>query len=147
MKKEPRSHCSINLALEVFGDKWTLLIIRDIMLGDKRHFREILQSDERISSNILTTRLNMLEEQGIITKQKDDSHKQKFLYSLTAKGIDLLPVITAMAEWSLKHEPVDEVSSQHTQALVDGGAPLVRQFMKTLTDKHLPTDDQAQSAK
>lgn len=137
MKKEHRSGCSINLALEVFGDKWTLLIIRDIMLGDKRHFREMLQSEEKISSNILTNRLAMLEAQGVITKKSDDSHKQKFIYSLTTKGIDLLPVITSMATWSLKYEAVDALSSQHTQALVDGGDSLLQTFMEDLKEKHL----------
>ncbi|MBX2844443.1 MAG: helix-turn-helix transcriptional regulator [Flammeovirgaceae bacterium] len=137
MKKESRSGCSINLALEVFGDKWTLLIIRDIMLGNKRHFREILKSDEKISTNILTDRLNMLEEQGIITKQSDSSHKQKFIYSLTEKGIDLLPVITSIAHWSLKHEQVDEVSSKHTQYLITGGDSLIKKFMEDLKEKHL----------
>lgn len=137
MKKESRSGCSINLALEVFGDKWTLLIIRDIMLGNKRHFREILQSDEKISSNILTNRLAMLEAQDIITKKSDASHKQKYLYSLTEKGIDLLPVIISVAAWSLKHEPVDEVSSKHTQHLIDGGDSLMNQFTEELREKHL----------
>lgn len=137
MKKKIRSGCAINLALEVFGDKWTLLIIRDIMLGDKRHFREILQSDEKISSNILTHRLTLLEEQKIITKKSDVSHKQKNIYSLTKKGMDLLPVIISIAEWSLKHESVDAVSSLHTQNLIDGGNTLIDHFVKELKEKHL----------
>ncbi|HAS44580.1 MAG TPA: transcriptional regulator [Microscillaceae bacterium] len=135
--KEPRSGCSINLALEVFGDKWTLLIIRDIMLGNKRHFREMLKSDEKISSNILTNRLNMLETKGILKKQPDATHKQKYIYSLTEKGIDLLPIITTMAQWSLKHETVDEESSRHTQALIDGGEALMEKFREDLKEKHL----------
>jgi len=69
-----RSGCPINLALEVFGDKWTLIIIRDIMFEGKRHFRELLQSEEKIASNILTDRLNMLEREGIITKSPDPDH-------------------------------------------------------------------------
>lgn len=137
MKKKSRSGCSINLALEVFGDKWTLLIIRDIMLGGKRHFREILKSDEKISTNILTNRLNMLEEQGILTKENDSSHKQKYIYSLTEKGIDLLPVIASIAEWSLKHEAVDELSSKHSQYIVDGGDSLIKKFTEELKEKHL----------
>ena len=137
MKKEARSGCSINLALEVFGDKWTLLIIRDIMFGNKRHFREILQSEENISSNILTNRLNMLEEEGVITKTKDTTHKQKLIYSLTQKGIDLLPVITNMAKWSLKHETVNETSSQHTKALLDGGEERIEKYYQKLKEKHL----------
>ncbi len=137
MKKAPRSKCSINLALEVFGDKWTLLIIRDIMLGGKRHFREFLQSDEHISSNILTNRLNKLEKQGVLAKERDPSHKQKYIYSLTRKGIDLLPVLISMAEWSLKHESVDEIASRHTQMIINGGEELTRRYMQELEEKHL----------
>jgi DNA-binding HxlR family transcriptional regulator len=69
-----RSRCPINLALEVFGDRWTLLIVRDLMFAGRCHFRELLQSDERIASNILADRLNMLVEQGIITRTGDPSH-------------------------------------------------------------------------
>ncbi|HAA12079.1 MAG TPA: transcriptional regulator [Cytophagales bacterium] len=137
MARDPKSFCSINLALEVFGDKWTLLIIRDIMLGDKRHFREILQSEEKISTNILTDRLNMLESRGILTKGNDPSHKQKFVYSLTQKGIDLLPVIAAMAQWSLKHEPVSAISQQHTQPIAEGGPELIGRLSDELATKHL----------
>jgi len=137
MVKEPRSGCSINLALEVFGDKWTLLIIRDIMLGNKRHFREMLKSDEKISSNILTNRLNKLEMQGILKKQPDATHKQKYIYNLTEKGIDLLPVIITMAQWSLQHEVVNEESSKHTQALINGGEALMEKFIKDLREEHL----------
>src|SRR5690348_8172465 len=88
-----RSHCPINLSLEVFGDKWSLIIIRDIMFEGKRYFRELLQSEEKIASNILTDRLAMLEREGIITKEDDPDHKQKVIYRLTARGIDLLPII------------------------------------------------------
>ena len=137
MKKGTKSGCSINLGLEVFGDKWTLLIIRDIMLGNKRHFREILKSDEKISTNILTNRLNRLEEKGILLRENDASHKQKFIYSLTEKGIDLLPVIASIAEWSLKHEPIDETSSKHTKYLVNGGDALMKKYMDELKEIHL----------
>src|SRR3954449_2677673 len=90
---EPRSYCPINLSLELFGDSWTLLVLRDIMFGGKRHFRELLQSDERISSNILADRLNRLVENGLLTKSDDPTHKQKAIYSLTEKAITLLPVV------------------------------------------------------
>ena len=86
-----RSLCSINPALEVFGDRWTLLIVRDLMFAGKRHFRELLRSDERISSNILADRLNRLVEQGLVTRAHDPSHRQKVVYRLTEQGIALLP--------------------------------------------------------
>jgi len=108
-----RSHCPINLAVEIFGDKWSLLILRDIMFAGKRHFRELLQSEEGIASNILTDRLAMLEREGVLTKTPDPAHKQKFIYTLTLKGIDLLPIIKEIGTWSLKHTPVDKKKYPH----------------------------------
>ncbi|MGH6681116.1 MAG: winged helix-turn-helix transcriptional regulator, partial [Bradyrhizobium sp.] len=79
-----RSGCPINLSLEVFGDRWSLIILRDMMFGGRRHFRELLiQSEEGISSNILADRLKMLLDEGMITKTDDPTHKQKAIYSLT----------------------------------------------------------------
>jgi DNA-binding HxlR family transcriptional regulator len=131
-----RSYCPINLALEVFGDKWSLIIIRDMMFSGKRHFRELLQSDEKIASNILTDRLAMLEREGIITKESDPDHKQKIIYSLTSKGIDLLPVIKAMGEWSFKYQPVDVEANQHAKMLADGGNELVEEIKQQLRKEH-----------
>ena len=96
---EPRSHCPINLSLEIFGDSWTLLVLRDIMFAGTRHFRELLQSDEHISSNILADRLARLVERGVLTKADDPTHKQKAIYSLTEKGIALLPIIVQIGGW------------------------------------------------
>lgn len=96
---EPRSHCPINLSLEIFGDAWTLLVLRDLMFGGKRHFRELLQSDERISSNILADRLARLVDSAVLTKSDDPTHKQKAIYSLTEKGIALLPIIVQIGAW------------------------------------------------
>lgn len=96
---EPRSHCPINLSLEVFGDAWTLLVLRDMMFAGKRHFRELLQSDEHISSNILADRLARLVEHGVLTKSDDPTHRQKVIYSLTEKGIALLPIIVQIGAW------------------------------------------------
>src|SRR6476469_9298578 len=96
---EPRSYCPINLSLEIFGDSWTLLVLRDMMFGGKRHFRELLQSDEHISSNILADRLARLVEHGLLTKSDDPTHKQKAIYSLTEKGIALLPIIVQIGAW------------------------------------------------
>src|SRR5437868_14361335 len=106
---EHRSGCPINLTLEVLGDKWSLLIIRDIIFGNKRHFREMLtQSVEGIASNILADRLKKLVEEGVLSKADDPSHKQKAIYSLTEKGIELLPVLAQMAVWGRKYMPVSE---------------------------------------
>ncbi len=134
--KKPRSYCPTNLAIEVFGDKWTLLIIRDLILG-KRYFREFLQSEEKIASNILTDRLSMLEKEGIITKAKDLTHKQKIIYSLTEKGIDLFPVIVAIAAWSVKYKPVDKEDAKKAKAIINGGKELQKKMMKELKQQHV----------
>jgi|SRR5579872_3218661 len=132
-----RSFCAISLALEVFGDKWSLIIIRDMMFGGKRHFRELLQSDEKIASNILTDRLAMLEREGIITKESDPEHKQKIIYSLTQRGIDLLPIITQMVAWSFKYMPIDMEVNRHAKMVVDGGAEMQEAVIQQLRKEHL----------
>ena len=132
-----RSYCPVNLALEVFGDRWSLIIIRDIMFEGKRYFRELLQSEEKIASNILTDRLAMLEREGILSKASDPEHKQKYIYSLTPKGIDLLPVMVEIGGWSLKHKPVDLKKHKHAQDLVKGGKELQKEIRKDLIKKHL----------
>src|SRR5882672_3369041 len=116
-----RSGCPVNLMLEVFGDKWSLIIIRDMMFEGKRYFRELLRSEEKIASNILTDRLAMLEREGIISKTDDPGHKQKYIYSLTEKGIDLLPVMVEIGGWGLKYKPVDLRKHKHAAEVVKGG--------------------------
>ncbi len=105
MRDDQRSTCPISTGLEIIGDRWTLLVIRDLMFAGKRHFREFLQSEEGISSNVLTDRLNTLLEKGLVTRRDDPSHAQKAIYSLTRKGLDLLPVIVAMSGWTQKYHP------------------------------------------
>lgn len=132
-----RSLCPINLSLEVFGDKWTLMIIRDLMFGGKRYFRELLQSEEKIASNILTDRLNMLEREGIVSKTEDPDHKQKIIYRLTQRGIDLLPILVEIGAWSLKHKPVDTKKHKHAVDLVRGGHDMLKEVRKGLIKDHL----------
>jgi DNA-binding HxlR family transcriptional regulator len=136
LAQQHRSGCPISLALEVFGDRWTLLIIRDLMFAGKRHFRELLHSDERIASNILADRLNMLLEQGIISRSGDPTHKQKAVYSLTEKGIALLPVLAQIGIWSRRFLPVDEQLAATAAELEAGGPPLWEQWMSTLRGEH-----------
>lgn len=132
-----RSGCPINLGLEVFGDKWTLLIIRDMMFAGKRHYREFLASDEGISSNILADRLAMLVEAGILTRAGDPSHKLKAIYSLTEKGIDLLPIIAQISRWSRSHMPVDPILAATGEARDKGGPGAVEAQMAALRQIHL----------
>ena len=137
MQSSFRSGCPINLGLEVFGDKWTLLVIRDIMFAGKRHFREFLASDEGISSNILADRLAMLVEGGILTRAEDPAHKLKAIYSLTQKGIDLLPIIAQISRWSRTYMPVDPLLAATGEARDRGGPGAVEAQMAALRKLHL----------
>jgi DNA-binding HxlR family transcriptional regulator len=133
-----RSDCPINLTLEILGDKWSLIIIRDIVFGNRRHFRELLtRSMEGIASNILADRLKRLVEEGILSKADDPSHKQKALYSLTEKGIDLVPVLAQMAIWGRKYLPVSEELGIRAQVLEEGGPALWRDLADELRTLHL----------
>jgi DNA-binding HxlR family transcriptional regulator len=122
--------------VEMFGDQWSLLVVRDIMFMNRRHFRELLtESQERIASNILADRLQMLVKQGIIVKSQDPSHKQKAIYSLTEKGIDLLPLLMEMSAWGQKHVPGSGLRGL-AQTLEQGGPKLRADFMAKLRESH-----------
>lgn len=99
-----RSHCPINFLLETFGDRWTLLVVRDLMFKGKRSYGEFLASEEGISTNILADRLKRLEEGGIVEKSVDPTNKSRLFYHLTAKGLDLLPVMLEVTAWSARHD-------------------------------------------
>jgi DNA-binding HxlR family transcriptional regulator len=137
-RSERRSGCPINLLLELLGDKWSLVIIRDMIFGNRRHFRELLQkSEEGIASNILAGRLKTMLEHGIITKADDPSHKQKVIYSLTERGIELLPVLVQIADWGRKYLPVTKQHGMAAQLLMEGGPEMCEGFMSELRVEHL----------
>ena len=137
MTDDHRSACPINLSLEVFGDKWSLLIIRDMIFGGKRHFRELLRSQEGISSNILADRLKTLLEIGMLTKRDDPSHKQKAIYSLTEMAIALVPIMAHLGAWGRRYLPVSEELSIRAQLMEEGGPVLWERFMDELRAEHL----------
>jgi DNA-binding HxlR family transcriptional regulator len=112
-----RSRCPLNASVEMLGDRWSLLIIRDMMLRGFRTYKEFLGSGEGIATNILAERLRRLEAHGIIRSEEEPSDGRKSIYLLTEKGIDLAPVLTEMVLWAAAHE--------HT-----GNAPLVRLMRK-----------------
>jgi DNA-binding HxlR family transcriptional regulator len=133
-----RSGCPINLTLEVLGDKWSLLVIRDLIFGNRRHFRELLtKSEEGISSNILADRLKTLLDQGIITRADDPTHKQKGVYSLTEQGIELLPILAQIGGWGRKYLPVTAELGIRAQLLAEGGPKMWDAFMDELREIHL----------
>jgi len=137
MDETHRSGCPINLSLEVFGDKWSLLILRDMIYGGKRHFRELLRSEEGISSNILADRLKMLVELGMLTKADDPTHKQKAIYSLTEMSIALVPVFAHLGAWGRKWLPVSPELSIRAQLMEEGGPQMWERFMAELREEHL----------
>jgi DNA-binding HxlR family transcriptional regulator len=99
-----RSGCPLNASVEMLGDRWSLLILRDMMLRGYSTFSEFLHSDEKIATNILSDRLRRLECYGIISSQQDPADRRKMIYALTAKGIDLAPVLAEMVLWAARHE-------------------------------------------
>jgi DNA-binding HxlR family transcriptional regulator len=135
---EQRSGCPINLSMEELGDRWSLIIIRDMMFGNRRHFRELLtRSEEGIASNILAARMKRLTELGFITSAEDPTHKQKVIYSLTDKAIQLVPVIAVLGAWGRRHLPVTEDLSIRAELLEKGGPEMWQAFMEELRVSHL----------
>lgn len=104
-KHQRRSDCPINFALEIFGDPWSLLIIRDIVYFGKKTYGEFLASEEGMATNILASRLAHLEQQGLLVKKLSEQDKRKEEYVLTEKGLDLIPILVEIANWSAQHDP------------------------------------------
>jgi DNA-binding HxlR family transcriptional regulator len=103
-----RSMCPISTTLDILGDKWTLLIIRDLMFNGKKTYGEFLQSEEKIATNILADRLLILEKTGLVEKKAFPGNKVKNLYQLTPKGIDLMPVLLEIILWGDKYFEIPE---------------------------------------
>lgn len=135
---ELRSGCPINLSVELIGDKWSLVILRDMMFGNRRSFGELLsQSLEGIASNILASRLRSLETDGLITRAPVPGHKQKVRYSLTEHSIALVPVFAVLGAWGRRFLPFDPGFDQRVHRLEDGGGPLWAEYMEELRAEHL----------
>jgi DNA-binding HxlR family transcriptional regulator len=125
---EHRSGCPINLTLEVLGDRWSLIVIRDVMFGDRRRFRELLtRSEEGIASN----------QAGLLTRREDPDHRQKAIYSLTEPAIQLVPLLAQMGAWGRRHRPASEALSIRAELLEAGGPPMWAAFMDELRAGHL----------
>jgi DNA-binding HxlR family transcriptional regulator len=135
---EQRSGCPIKLTLETLGDRWSLIVIRDMMFGNRRHFRVLLnESEEGIASNILADRLKRLNAAGLVTKADDPSHKQKGIYSLTEKAIQLVPLLAYMGAWGRRHLPATPELAIRARLLEEGGEALWNEFMDELRAGHL----------
>ena len=137
-RSEIRSGCPINLTLEILGDRWSLIIVRDIMFGNRRHYGDLLKlSEEGIASNILANRLDRLLQLGLLSRIQDPTHKQKAIYSLTEPSIELVPLLAHMGAWGRRHTPATKELSIRAQLLEEGGERMWKAFMAELRSIHL----------
>lgn len=133
-----RSGCPINMTVELLGDRWSLIVLRDVIFGGHRHFRELLSNSlEGIASNILSSRLSKLVEAGLLTRNEDPSHRQKVDYRLTEAAIELIPVLAQLGAWGVRWLPTAPELAIRAQILADGGTELWGRFMDELRDVHL----------
>ena len=133
-----RSGCPINLTLELLGDRWSLIVIRDIMFGGRRHFRELVdQSEEGIASNVLADRLKRLVAAGLLSKCDNPVHKQKAFYSLTEASIELVPLLVQMGAWGRRHTDADPKLANRARELEEGGSKKWKALMADLRASHI----------
>lgn len=136
MKKfERRSDCPISLSLDIFGDKWTLLILRDFIFFDNRHFNELV-AIEKISTNILTNRLNRLLQNGIVKKEIDPKNKSSFLYSLTKKGLDLIPIVIEIYRWGANYTEGNNAEKDFKNKVNSEFIAVTQEIIERLTTTH-----------
>lgn len=131
-----RSECAISMALDIVGDKWSLIILRDLMFTDKRSYGELQSCEEKIATNILASRLQGLEAAGIIRKTPDPANGRRILYFLTQKGIDLLPVIVELRSWAEKHYPHLEGCASGVKVNEKNRKEVLGEIMKKLKKEH-----------
>jgi DNA-binding HxlR family transcriptional regulator len=137
MRQDGRSGCPINRAVEALGDSWTLLVLRDIVFGGRRHFRELLSgSQEGIASNILADRLRRLVDDGMLTRD-DAGRGRRATYSLTESSIALVPVFAALGSWGRQHRETTEELAIRAELLEAGGPAMWEDFMDELREQHL----------
>lgn len=133
-----RSDCPINLTAELLGDRWSLIILRDIIFGDRRRFRVLLsESEEGIASNILAARLRDMVEEGLLTRSEDASHRQKVVYSLTQSAIEFLPTMISMGAWANKNRQANPILGPWFAYLYQQGPRVWEELADDLRHRHL----------
>lgn len=136
VREQPRSGCAINAAVEVLGDAWSLIVLRDIVFGGRRHFRELLaKNDEGIASNILASRLRSLVDEGLLTRD-DATRGQRATYSLTEAGIQTVPVMVSLGSWGMRHRATTPELTVRARLLAES-PDLVDDLMDELREIHL----------
>ena len=132
-RTDRRSNCPTNFALENFGDSWSLLVLRDLMFKGKRTYAEFAASEERISTNILAARLKMLVGKGLVRR---DGTGKSTRYSLTARGLDLLPMMLEMILWSARHDPDTGTPKAFADRVATDRDALIAEIEETLRREH-----------
>jgi DNA-binding HxlR family transcriptional regulator len=134
----PRSGCPINQSVEILGDRWTLVVLRDMIFGDGRHFSALHRDSlEGIATNVLADRLDKLVDLGLLTRHQDPSHRQRTNYRLAESAIQLVPVLATLGAWGTAWLPVSNELSARAKVLAEGGPELWEQFMDELRAEHL----------
>lgn len=129
MSRPPRSHCPIAFGLDVIGDRWTLLVLRDLIITGKRHFRELAASPEGIASNILSDRLRRLEAEGMLRRYSDPDNARQLIYAPTQKALDLLPVLLELVRWGYAHDPQTAAPAAFVARVVDDRPALIAEIL------------------
>lgn len=135
--RDARSGCPINLSLEVVGDRWTLLILRDVMFAGKRTYNQLLSSDESIATNILQDRLARLVDTGLLTRSTDPTHRQRVIYRLTEKSITLLPTLVHIGAWGREWLRPSPAEAAKNEDLMSAGPAGWDALMDELRQEHL----------
>ena len=128
MDNTRNTNCPILFALETFGDKWSLLVMRDLLIRGRKHYKDFLYAGERISTNILADRLQQLEHHGLIQKQLDETNRRRYIYSPTQKGLELIPVLMELIEWSAKYDPESDVPAWYIERLKANREGVIREI-------------------
>lgn len=127
-----RSDCPISCSLDIWGDKWSLLIVRDLMMKNQCTYGDFQKSEEGIATNILASRLKSLAENGIIEKLQHPESKAKVLYQLTEKGIDLVPLMVEMNFWIDKYYSIPPERKEEFKAMKKDKVGFIKEYRKTL---------------
>jgi len=134
-KRRRRSNCPIALSLDLFGDRWSLLIIRDLVFKGRKSFGEFLAAGEGIATNVLTDRLERLESAGVITRRRDPVNGTKFIYGLTERGIGLVPLLLEMIAWSGRHDRRTPVSKKFLRELENNRDEVTRRTIRDIRNR------------
>ena len=135
---EGRSGCPINMTMELLGDRWSFIVLRDVMFGGRTRFRELLNNSlEGIASNVLASRLAKLTDAGLLRREPQPGHRQKIDYFLTDAAIELVPLIIELGDWGSRWLPTTPELAVRARLLADGGPDVRDRFMRELRTIHI----------